>query len=370
MAKPKKIKEEEVQENVNAASLELALKAVEKKYGKNVVGAANSFNLKNISVVPTSSLLLNMRLGRGGFVRGRVVEIFGPQQSGKTSLSLDIVSNAQRIAAAIGSAERSLWVDAERQFDEEFAESYKVDTDRLILLKNKDAEAILDSAETLIRSGNIDVAVVDSVAALSPRAEISAAIDEQHMMLHPRLMSAALRRLTPICSETRTLLVFINQVRSTPNMYSPDVTTGGNALKYYTSYRLEVSGGTSQKSRIKEGNVVIGHKVLVKTVKNRLAHPFQECTIDLLYGEGFDTKGEVISLAESFGILEKSGTWYYFNGDQVGQGVDNVKASFNENPELYEKIKERVMAVINDVDATVDMSNVSTDTTEDEPPSE
>lgn len=360
MAKAKQVKEE-IQGAVSTDSLEIAMKAVEKKYGKNVVGAANSFQLKNISVIPTSSILLNMRLGRGGFVRGRVVEVFGPQQSGKTSLCLDITANAQRIALENKSSERSLWVDAERQFDEEFAESYKVDTDRLILLKNKDAEAILDSAETLIRSGTIDVAVIDSVAALSPRAEMSAAIDEQHMMLHPRLMSAALRRLTPLCSETRTLLVFINQIRSSPNMYAPDVTTGGNALKYYTSYRLDVSGGTSQKSRIKEGNVVIGHKVLVKTVKNRLAHPFQECTIDLLYGEGFDTKGEVISLAESFGILSKDGTWYSYDGELVGQGVNNVKNTFIEKPELYNAVREKVLAVINDVDITLEPDESSSE---------
>jgi recombination protein RecA len=352
MVKAKKEKEE-IQETItekDPAVLESALKAVEKKYGKNVVGASNSFKLKDITSIPTSSLALNMKLGRGGFVRGRIVEVYGPQQSGKTSLCFDVVANAQRIARELGTGERALWADAERQYDEDFAKTYGVDTDSLILLKNKDAEGVIDSLETIIRSGMIDVAVVDSVAALTPRAEMDSAIDENHMMLQARLMSAALRRLNPLVAETRTLLMFINQVRSSPSIYTPDAPTGGNALKYFASYRLDVSGGLSQKSRIKEGDAVIGHTMAIKTVKNRLAIPFQECEVDLIYGEGFDTKGEIISIAESLGILDKSGTWYSFNGVNVAQGVTNVKKAFTEDPELYKKVYAEVVAAINGTD--------------------
>lgn len=351
---PRKKKTEEVTEEVEATGpnpkvLQAAVAAVEKKYGAGVVGAASTFNLKEITVIPSSSIALNLKTGRGGLVRGRIAEIYGPPGSGKTSLMLDYVSSAQRIARQTNSGEKVVWCDAEMQFDEEFASSFGVDPEDLIIVRNDDGESNLDAVETLMRSGMVSLAVIDSVAALAPRKELEKAIDEDSMMLHPKLMSLILRRWTSIATKNRTLVGFINQIRSTPSQYNPDVTPGGHALRYYSSYRLEVWGGTSS-TRLKEGKVVYGHTSTIKTVKNRLAPPFQECSLDLIYGAGFDTRGELIKIAESLGILEKSGTHYSFKEEKLGQGRDNVKLTLMNNQELESEIRKCVMDTIEGTD--------------------
>jgi recombination protein RecA len=316
-------------------AVDLALSQIERQFGKgSIMRLGSDAPVIKVPVISTGSLGLDIALGVGGLPRGRVVEIFGPESSGKTTLALEVIAEAHKqngIAA---------FVDAENALDVGYARSLGVKTDDLLISQPDTGEQALEISEVLIRSGGIDVLVVDSVAALVPRAELEGDMGDSHMGLQARLMSQALRKLTSAISKSKTIMIFTNQIRMKIGVFfgNPETTTGGNALKFYSSVRLDIR----RTGAIKAGEDVIGSRTRVKVVKNKLAPPFREAEFDIIYGEGISRAGEVVDMGVDKGIIEKSGTWYSYKGERVGQGRENARKFLQGNPELVEKITQEI----------------------------
>jgi len=311
-------------------ALETALTQVERQFGKGSIMRLGSRPVIDVPVISTTSLALDKALGIGGLPRGRVTEIYGPEASGKTTLALHAVAEAQRkdgIAA---------FIDAEHALDIVYAKKLGVNCDDLLVAQPDTGEQALEIADMLVRSGAVDVLVIDSVAALVPRAEIEGEMGDSHMGLQARLMSQALRKLTGTIHKTMTSVIFINQIRMKIGVVfgNPETTTGGNALKFYSSVRLDIR----RIGSIKEGQEVVGNRTRVRVVKNKMAPPFTEAEFDITYGEGISKTGDLIDVGAEAGIIEKSGSWYSYDGERIGQGRENVKKFLKENPDLYEKI--------------------------------
>jgi len=316
-------------------AVDLALTQIERQFGKgSIMRLGSDAPVIKVPVISTGSLGLDIALGVGGLPRGRVVEIFGPESSGKTTLALEVIAEAHKqngIAA---------FVDAENALDVGYARSLGVKTDDLLISQPDTGEQALEISEVLIRSGGIDVLVIDSVAALVPRAELEGDMGDSHMGLQARLMSQALRKLTSAISKSKTIMIFTNQIRMKIGVFfgNPETTTGGNALKFYSSVRLDIR----RTGAIKAGEDVIGSRTRVKVVKNKLAPPFREAEFDIIYGEGISRAGEVVDMGVDKGIIEKSGTWYSYKGERVGQGRENARKFLQGNPELEEKITQEI----------------------------
>jgi recombination protein RecA len=322
-----------VDEN-KAKALAAALSQIEKQYGKGSIMKMNSEAIKDIQVVSTGSLGLDLALGVGGLPRGRVVEIYGPESSGKTTLTLQVIAEMQKMGGT------AAFIDAENALDPAYAAKLGVKTDELLISQPDTGEQALEIADMLVRSGAVDVIVVDSVAALTPKAEIEGEMGEPQMGLQARLMSQALRKLTANIKRTNTLVIFINQIRMKIGVMfgNPETTTGGNALKFYASVRMDIR----RIGSIKKGDEVIGSETRVKVVKNKVAPPFRQAEFDILYGDGISREGEVLELGVLHGVLEKSGAWYIYKGDRLGQGKDNSRDFLKENPELAREIEMKI----------------------------
>jgi recombination protein RecA len=314
-----------------AKAVELALAQIEKQFGKgSIVRLGSREALLPIAVIPTGSISFDLALGVGGVPRGRVTEIFGPESSGKTTITLQIIAEAQRAGGL------AAFVDAEHALDPGYAKKLGVDVDNLLVSQPDSGEQALEITEALVRSGAIDVLVVDSVAALVPKAELDGEMGDSHMGLQARLMSQALRKLTGTVSKSRTALIFINQIREKIGVMfgNPETTTGGRALKFYSSVRIDIR----RIAAVKEGDTVVGSRTKVKIVKNKVAAPFREAEFDILYGEGISREGDVLDLAATHNVVEKSGAWYSFNGERIGQGRENTRGFLKENKDVYAKI--------------------------------
>jgi recombination protein RecA len=314
-----------------AKAVELALAQIEKQFGKgSIVRLGSREALLPIAVIPTGSISFDLALGVGGVPRGRVTEIFGPESSGKTTITLQIIAEAQRAGGL------AAFVDAEHALDPGYAKKLGVDVDNLLVSQPDSGEQALEITEALVRSGAIDVLVVDSVAALVPKAELDGEMGDSHMGLQARLMSQALRKLTGTVSKSRTALIFINQIREKIGVMfgNPETTTGGRALKFYSSVRIDIR----RIAAVKEGDTVVGSRTKVKIVKNKVAAPFREAEFDILYGEGISREGDVLDLAVTHNVVEKSGAWYSFGGERIGQGRENTRGFLKENRDIYAKI--------------------------------
>jgi recombination protein RecA len=325
-------------------ALDLAVASIEKQFGKgSIMKLGGTEEVKVYPHISTGSLGLDIGLGIGGLPKGRIVEIYGPESSGKTTLALSTIAQAQKSGGTVA------FVDAEHALDVSYARKLGVDTESLLISQPDTGEDALEITETLVRSGAIDVLVVDSVAALTPRAEIEGDMGDSHMGLQARLMSQALRKLTAIINRSNCLVIFINQIRMKIGVMfgNPETTTGGNALKFYSSVRLDVR----RIGALKNGDEIIGNKTAVKVVKNKMAPPFAKIEFDLLYGQGINTLGEIIDLAVNKGFVEKSGAWYSMNGERLGQGRDNARNYLKENPEMAEKLKQQILEAYNIVPA-------------------
>ena len=322
------------QDSAKAKALELAVKHIEKQYGKGAIMRLGDAPAISVDVIPTGSLALDAALGVGGVPRGRIVEIYGPESSGKTTLALHIMAEAQKLGGACA------FIDAEHAFDARYAANLGVDLDNLLVAQPDTGEQALNICDTLVRSGALDVIVVDSVAALVPQAEIQGDMGDSHVGLQARLMSQALRKLTGTINRTRTVLIFINQLRQKIGvMYgNPETTTGGLALKFYASVRMDIR----RIGAIKEGSEVVGNRTKVKIVKNKVAPPFREAEFDIIYGEGISVLGELVDLAVEYNIIQKSGSWYAYGEERIGQGREAAKAWLKERPELQEEIRRQV----------------------------
>ncbi|MCX7962630.1 MAG: recombinase RecA [Burkholderiales bacterium] len=315
-------------------ALAAALAQIEKQYGKGSIMRMDAEAVKDVEVVSTGSLGLDLALGVGGLPRGRVVEIYGPESSGKTTLTLSVIAEVQKAGGT------AAFIDAENALDIGYAAKLGVKTEELLISQPDTGEQALEIADMLVRSGAVDVIVIDSVAALTPKAEIEGEMGEPQMGLQARLMSQALRKLTANIKRTNTLVIFINQIRMKIGVLfgNPETTTGGNALKFYASVRMDIR----RIGSIKKGDEVIGAETRVKIVKNKVAPPFREAEFDILYGEGISREGEVLELGVRYGVLEKSGAWYLYGGDRLGQGKDNARDYLKENPALAREIEARI----------------------------
>jgi len=317
-------------------ALEIAMSQIEKQFGKGSIMKLGSESLeKDIEVISTGSLSLDIALGVGGVPRGRVIEIFGPESSGKTTICLHVIAEAQKKGGA------AAFIDAEHALDVVYANKLGVKTDELLISQPDTGEQALEIAEVLIRSGALDVLVIDSVAALVPKAEIEGEMGDAHMGLQARLMSQALRKLTAAISKSKTTVIFTNQIRSKIGVFfgNPETTTGGYALKFYASVRMDIR----PISPIKEGNDKIGTRTRVKVVKNKVAPPFKEAEFDILYGVGISKEGDVLDLASEEGLIEKSGAWYSYKGERIGQGRENAKQYLKEHQELLAQLEKAIL---------------------------
>ncbi len=312
-------------------ALSAALGQIERQFGKGaIMRMGDSSVVRDVGVVSTGSLNLDVALGIGGLPRGRVVEIYGPESSGKTTLTLEVIAQAQKAGGT------AAFIDAEHALDPDYAEKIGVDVDELLVSQPDTGEQALEIADMIVRSGAVDVVVVDSVAALTPKAELEGDMGDSHVGLQARLMSQALRKLTANIKRSNTLVIFINQIRMKIGVMfgSPETTTGGNALKFYSSVRLDIR----RIGAIKRGDEVVGNETRVKVVKNKLAPPFRQVEFDILYGEGVSREGEYIDLGVQHGIVDKSGAWYSYNGERIGQGRDNVREYLKQNVEIARSI--------------------------------
>ena len=320
-------------------ALAAALAQIEKSFGKgSIMRLGDGEVVKDIQVVSTGSLGLDIALGVGGLPRGRVVEIFGPESSGKTTLTLQVIAEMQKLGGT------AAFIDAEHALDPQYAQKLGVNVSDLLISQPDTGEQALEIADMLVRSGSVDVVVIDSVAALTPKAEIEGEMGDSHMGLQARLMSQALRKLTGNIKRTNTLVIFINQIRMKIGVMfgNPETTTGGNALKFYASVRLDIR----RIGAIKKGDEVIGSETRVKVVKNKVAPPFKQAEFDILYGEGISREGEVIELGVANKLVEKAGAWYAYNGEKIGQGKDNAREYLREHPEIAVEIENKVRAAI------------------------
>ncbi len=318
-------------------ALDAALAQIEKQYGKgSVMKLGDNTKNMNIEVVPTGSLSLDIALGVGGMPRGRIIEIYGPESSGKTTVALHVVSEVQKMGGIAG------FIDAEHALDPVYAKNIGVDIDNLYISQPDNGEQALEITETMVRSGAVDVIIVDSVAALVPKAEIDGEMGDSHVGLHARLMSQALRKLTAVISKTNCVVIFINQLREKVGVMfgNPETTTGGRALKFYSSVRLDVRRIESLKAQ----GEVVGNRTRVKVVKNKVAPPFKEAEFDIMFGKGISKVGDIVDLAAACDIIVKSGAWYSYQGNKIGQGRENTKAYLLENPEIMEEIDKQVRA--------------------------
>jgi recombination protein RecA len=316
-------------------AVEQAISQIERQFGRGSIMKMGQDRVLDIPAISTGSFALDVALGVGGVPRGRVVEIFGPESSGKTTLALHIAAEAQTKGGMVA------FVDAEHALDVTYARKLGVDVDNLLVSQPDTGEQALDIAEILVRSGAIDALIIDSVAALVPRAEIEGEMGDHHVGLQARLMSQALRKLTATISKSRTCVIFINQIRMKIGVMfgNPETTTGGNALKFYSSQRLEIR----RIGAIKEGDQVIGNRTRVKVVKNKIAPPFKEAEFDIIYGQGISKEGDILDLGVSLGIIEKSGAWYSFGEERIGQGRQNVKRFLTENVDIRDKIAALIL---------------------------
>ncbi len=315
-------------------ALQLTLDKLEKTYGKGSIMKMGDKAIENVEVIPTGSLSLDIALGIGGLPKGRVIEIYGPESSGKTTLTLHAIAEVQKAGGI------AAFIDAEHAFDRTYAEKLGVDTENLLISQPDNGEQALEITENLIRSGAIDIIVIDSVAALTPKSEIEGEMGDSKMGLHARLMSQALRKLTGTISKTGCCCIFINQLREKIGVMfgNPETTTGGNALKFYASVRLDIR----RIGQIKEGDAVVGNRTRVKVVKNKVAPPFRQAEFDIMYGEGISKVGEIVDLGVDNNIIKKSGSWFSYGDTKLGQGRDSVKVLFNDNPDLMEEIESKI----------------------------
>ena len=336
-------------------SLETTISQIERNFGKGSVMRLGEREVVEIDAISSGSLSLDVALGIGGLPKGRIVEIYGPESSGKTTLALHVIAEAQKKNGTCA------FIDAEHALDPIYAKKLGVNTDDMLISQPDNGEQALEIADTLVNSNAIDVLVIDSVAALVPRAEIEGDMGDSHMGLHARLMSQALRKLTGSISRSQSLVIFINQIRQKIGVMfgNPETTTGGNALKFYASVRMDIR----RIGAIKDRDEVIGNQTRVKIVKNKLAPPFKTVEFDIMYGEGISKTGEILDLASKEGIVEKSGAWYSYNGDRIGQGRENAKTFLQENPNIANEIEESIRA-----SSQKDLipNNVDQDTAEDE----
>ncbi len=319
-------------------ALQLTLDKLDKAYGKGTVMKMGDRAVEEVETISSGSLGLDLALGVNGYPKGRIIEIFGPESSGKTTLTLHAISEAQKAGGI------AAFIDAEHAFDRNYAEKLDVDVENLIISQPDNGEQALEIAENLIRSGAIDIVVIDSVAALTPKSEIEGEMGDSKMGLHARLMSQALRKLTGTISKTNCTVFFINQLREKIGVMfgNPETTTGGNALKFYASVRLDIR----RSSQIKEGDNVIGNRTKVKVVKNKVAPPFKTAEFDIMYGEGVSKTGEILDLAVEFEIVKKSGSWFSYGDTKLGQGRDAVKTMIKDNPELADELEQRIKELI------------------------
>jgi len=326
-------------------ALDLALAGIEKQYGKGSVMRLGDETRAPLEVIPTGSIALDVALGLGGLPRGRVVEIYGPESSGKTTVALHAVANAQRNGGIVA------FIDAEHALDPDYAKALGVDTDALLVSQPDSGEQALEIADMLIRSGALDLIVIDSVAALVPRAEIEGEMGDSHVGLQARLMSQALRKMTGALNQSKTTAIFINQLREKIGVMfgSPETTTGGRALKFYASVRLDVR----RIETLKDGTDMVGNRTRVKVVKNKVAPPFKQAEFDIMYGKGISREGGLIDVGVEAGLIRKAGAWFTYEGDQLGQGKENARNFLKDNPDLANELEKKILEKLG-VGATVD----------------
>lgn len=341
MAK-KEDKKSEVLETKGDKNVAFAIKEIQEKYGDGSIMKLGDTRRVDVDVIPTGSISLDIALGVGGMPRGRVVEVYGPESSGKTTLALHLVSEVQKAGGV------AAYVDAEHALDPEYAKKIGVKIQDLLISQPDNGEQALEIVETLVKSAGISLVVVDSVAALTPRAEIEGEMDQQHVGLQARLMSHALRKLTGVVSKTNTTVLFINQIRQKIGVMfgNPETTTGGLALKFYSSVRVEIR----RAAQIQSGEKIVGNRVKIKIVKNKIAAPFRTCEFDILYNEGISTHADIINAGIQYAIVEKQGSWYSYNGEKLGQGMEGARKFLKENPKIEKEIvgKIRAAAAIDD----------------------
>ena len=318
----------------NDKTLDQVLQDIEKQFGKGSVMKLGDNEVRQIDVIPSGSIALDMILGIGGYPKGRIIEIYGPESSGKTTFALHAIAEAQKLGGRVA------FIDAENSLDPQYAKKLGFNIDELLLSQPDNGEQALEICEALVRSGAISVIVIDSVAALVPQAEIEGEMGDSHVGLQARLMSQALRKLAGVINKTNTIAIFINQLREKVGVMfgNPEVTPGGRALKFYASIRLDIR----RAEQLKQGNDIIGNKTTIKVVKNKMAPPFKSCTVDIMYGEGVSHEGELVDLASEANIIEKSGAWYSYKGEKIGQGKENTKEVLKKNPKLAEEIEDKV----------------------------
>ncbi len=340
MAKEKMSIKGAIESGGKTEAIDQALAQIEKTFGEGSVMRLGNAPIKQIETISTGALSLDIALGAGGLPRGRITEIYGPESSGKTTVALHVIAEAQRQGG------EAAFIDAEHALDPIYAQKLGVDIDRLIVSQPDTGEQALEIAEALARSGAIDVIVVDSVAALVPKAEIAGIMGDSHVGLHARLMSQALRKLTSIINKSNTVAIFINQLREKVGvMYgNPEVTTGGRALKFYSSVRIDIR----RIEAIKDGTNVIGNRTKAKVVKNKVAPPFKEAEFDIMFGEGISREGSILDVATQLDVIQKGGSWYSYNGDRIGQGRDKVKDFLKSNPEIADEIYGKIMQKIDE----------------------
>ena len=324
-------------------ALQAAMSKIEKDFGKGSIMRMGDEQIENVDVIPTGSIALNAALGVGGYPRGRIIEIFGPESSGKTTLAIHAIAECQKAGGI------AAFIDAEHAFDRFYAAKLGVDVDNLYISQPDNGEQALEIADQLIRSSAIDIIVIDSVAALTPKKEIEGDMGDSAVGLHARLMSQALRKVTATISKTNTTCIFINQLREKIGVMfgNPETTTGGNALKFYASVRLDIRRVTS----IKDGDQVIGNQVRVKVVKNKVAPPFRKAEFEITFGEGISKVGEIVDLGVEYGIIKKSGSWFSYQDAKLAQGRDATKQLLKDNPELCEELEAQIMQALNDQQA-------------------
>ncbi len=326
-------------ERERARALDLAMGQIEKQFGKgSILRLGSKDAIVPVAVIPTGSISVDWALGVGGFPRGRVIEIYGPESSGKTTLALECIAQAQKMGGM------AAFVDAEHALDPVYARKLGVDVDNLLISQPDYGEQALEIAEALVRSGAIDVLVVDSVAALVPKAELDGEMGDSHMGLHARLMSQALRKITGIVSKSQTCLIFINQIREKIGVMfgNPETTTGGRALKFYASVRIDIR----RTNAIKDGEEIIGNRTKAKVVKNKLAAPFRAAEFDILFGEGISLDGDLVDAGSEHGIIEKSGAWYSYKGERIGQGRDNARQFLKENADIRDDLDRELRRIL------------------------
>jgi recombination protein RecA len=326
----------QMEKDKRTQALETAMKQIEKQYGKGAIMRLGDEVERHVEVIPTGSISLDIALGIGGYPKGRIIEIYGPESSGKTTLALHAIAEVQKNGGYVA------FIDAEHALDPKYARALGVDVDNLILSQPDTGEQALEIAEALIRSGSIDAIVIDSVAALVPEAEINGEMGDSHVGLQARLMSQAMRKLSGAISKANTIAIFINQIREKVGVMfgSPETTPGGRALKFYASVRLEIRRG----EQIKNGTDIIGNKTTIKVVKNKVAPPFKSVLVDIIYGEGISKIGEIVDLGSDLDIIQKSGAWFAYEGNKIGQGRENAKIFIKEHPEILKEIQSKIMS--------------------------